>query len=159
MHCCLLNIYGDQREDVGILRCWVVCFSIGNHDEKDQLCSRQLRTAVTPQNEKWLDQLICVNQSIVTRELRMELSISFSALEAKVVMLEYCEVCTEIERQPYSSNFLGNLCYTNRLTSAFVGFGLFSSVFPLFSCHILWHGDITGNTILLSYSRKWIKTT
>lgn len=46
----ILNIYGDQTEDVSTVRWWVV---------KDKTCSRWQCVIVTPWNEERLDQLIC----------------------------------------------------------------------------------------------------
>jgi len=60
---------------------------------KDKPRSRRPCTAVTPQNEEHLDQLIHVNRRIMTRELCTELNIGFSVLETMVAMLEYCKVC------------------------------------------------------------------
>jgi len=65
IHQYLLNVYGDQRVDVSTVKWWAVCFSNGN--VKDKPCSGQPCTAVTPQNEECLDQLIHVNQQIMTR--------------------------------------------------------------------------------------------
>ena len=56
---------------------------------KDKLYSRQLCTAVTPQNEEHLNQVFHMNQRITGRELCTELNISFKALEMMVAMLEY----------------------------------------------------------------------
>jgi hypothetical protein len=51
-------------------------------------------TAVTPQNEERLNQLIHTNWRIMTRELCMELNVGFNVLEMMVETLEYCKVCT-----------------------------------------------------------------
>jgi len=47
----------------------VVHFSNDNSNVKDKPCSRWQCTAVTPQNEEHLDQLIHTNQWIKTRKL------------------------------------------------------------------------------------------
>jgi hypothetical protein len=62
----------------------VVHFSSGDNDVKDKPRSRRPCTAVTPQNEERLDQLICANWRIMTRELCTKLNISFSVLETMV---------------------------------------------------------------------------
>ena len=94
-HQCLLNVSGDQTEDVSTMKWWwVVCFSSDDSDVKDKPCSKQPCTAITPQNAECLDQLIYLNQQIMTKELCMELNISFRMLEMMVAMLEYCKVCT-----------------------------------------------------------------
>ena len=51
------------------------------------------RTAITPQNEEHLNQLIHVKQWIMTGELHRELNIGFSALVMMVATLEYCKIC------------------------------------------------------------------
>jgi len=93
IHRRLLNVYGHQVVDVSTVRQWVACFSSGDSDVKDKPHSRRPRTAITPQNEERLDQLICTNWQITTRELYTELSIGFNALETTVSKLEYCKVC------------------------------------------------------------------
>ena len=75
-----LNVYRDQM-DVSTVRQWVARFSSGDSAGKEKPCSGWPCTAVTPQNEEHLDQLICANQQIMTRELCTELNISFSALK------------------------------------------------------------------------------
>ena len=57
------------------------------------------QTVVTPWNEECLDQLICVNQQITTRELHIELQISSNALERMVVMFEYCKAYAMCKRK------------------------------------------------------------
>ena len=37
IHCCLLNVYGDQRVDVSTVRWWVVHLSSDNRDVEDQV--------------------------------------------------------------------------------------------------------------------------
>jgi len=93
IHRRLLNVYGDQTVNVSTVRRWVARFSSGDSDVKDKPRSGWLRTAVTPQNEEHLDQLIHVNWWIVTRELCTELNIGCSALEVTVATLEYRKVC------------------------------------------------------------------
>jgi len=73
IHDCLLNVYGDQTADVRWW--WVVCFSTDNSNVKDKpRSSRQPCTAVMPENEEHLNQLIHANEQ--TRELCVELNIS-----------------------------------------------------------------------------------
>jgi hypothetical protein len=91
---CLLNVYGDQTVDVSTVRRWVARFSSGDSDAKDKPRSGRPCAAVTPRNKEHLDQLICTNRQITTRELCMELNISCNALEAMVATLEYRKVCT-----------------------------------------------------------------
>jgi len=81
IHWCLLNIYGDQIVDVSTVRQWAVHFSSGKSDMKDKPCSRQPRSVVTPQNEVHFSLLVHMHRWIPTRELHMELNISFTALE------------------------------------------------------------------------------
>ena len=64
-------------------------FSIGDSDMKDKPRSGRPCTAVTPQNEECLDQLIRANRRITTRELCTELNIGCNALETLVASLEY----------------------------------------------------------------------
>ena len=52
-----------------------------DNSTKDNLCSGWPCTNVTPQNLEHLDQLIHMNQEIMTLELCKELNISFSALK------------------------------------------------------------------------------
>ena len=80
--------------DVSRVRLGVVRFSNGNSDVKDKPCSGWPCTAVTPQNEEHLDQLIRANQWITTRELCTELNIGFNVLEMMMATLEYHKVCT-----------------------------------------------------------------
>ena len=95
VHWHLLNVYGDRTVDVSTVGWWVVCFSSGDSNVKDKPRSGWPCTAVTPRNEERLDQLICANWQITTRELCTELSISFSALETMVATLEYRKVCAK----------------------------------------------------------------
>ena len=60
---------------------WVVCFSSGNGSVKDKPWSGWPCTAVTSWNEELLDQQIHMNAWITTRELCMELNISFNELK------------------------------------------------------------------------------
>jgi len=94
---CLVNLCGDQRANVSTVRWWVAHFSSGNSDVKDKPHSGQPCTAVTPQNES-LGELIHENWQITTRELRMKLNISFSALETTMATLEYHKVCTRFHK-------------------------------------------------------------
>jgi hypothetical protein len=77
-----------------MVRWWMAHFSSGDSDMKDKAHSRRPRTAVTPQNKAHLDQHICANQQIKTRELCTELNIGFNVLEMMVATLEYHKVCT-----------------------------------------------------------------
>jgi len=79
--------------DVSTARRWVVRFSSGNTDVKDKPRSGRPCTAVTPRNEESLNQLIPANRRNMTRELCMELNISFNVLEMMMAMLEYRKVC------------------------------------------------------------------
>ena len=79
IHRHLLNVYRDQTLDVNTVRRWVERFSSGDNNVKDKPRSGQSCTAVTPQNEKHLNQLIHANQQITTRELCKELNIAFNA--------------------------------------------------------------------------------
>ena len=95
-HQYLLNIYGDQTEDVSTVKWAVVCVRCDDSNEKYKPCFGQPQTAVTPQNEEHLNQLICVNWRIVTRELCTELHISFSVLEMMVATLKHHKVCSQL---------------------------------------------------------------
>jgi len=50
---CLLNVYGNTTVDMNTVRQGVVHLSSGDSDVKDKQCS-----AISPQNEEHLDQLI-----------------------------------------------------------------------------------------------------
>jgi len=91
----LLNIYENQTVDANTVRWWVVHSSSGDSDVKDKLCSRWPCTIVTPQNEERLDQLICKNWKITTRELCTELNNGFNVLEIMVATYEYHKGCTQ----------------------------------------------------------------
>jgi len=65
-------------------------FSTSDSYVKDKPHSAQLCTAVTQQNEECLNQLICANQWLTTKEPCMELNIGFKMM---VATLEYCNVC------------------------------------------------------------------
>ena len=69
IHRHLLNIFEDQTVNMSAVRWWVVRFSSGDGNMKDKPCSGQPCTAVTPQNEKYLDQFIYVNWQIKLRKL------------------------------------------------------------------------------------------
>ena len=64
IHLCLLNIYRDQTVNVSTVKQWVLHFSSGNSDVKDEPCSRWPCTAVTPLNEEHLNQLIWANRGL-----------------------------------------------------------------------------------------------
>jgi len=81
IHWNLLSTDGDQTVDVSTVMQWVECCSCANGDVKGKLCCGQPCTAVTPQNEEHLNQLISTNWWSVTRELCMELNISCNMLE------------------------------------------------------------------------------
>jgi len=68
-------------------------FGSGDSDVKDKPRSARSCTAVTPQNEVRLNQLICTYRWVTTRELCTELNIGFNALETMVATLEYRKVC------------------------------------------------------------------
>ena len=93
IHRRLLNVYGDQTVDVSTVRRWVGRFSSGDSDVKDKPRSGRPCTAVTPRNERRLEQLIRQNPWITTRELRAELKIGFNALETMVATSDYRNVC------------------------------------------------------------------
>ena len=63
IHQCFLNSYGNQTVDVSIVRQWVVGFSTGNI-MKDKPHSGRSHTAVSPWNEKCLDQCIPMNWQV-----------------------------------------------------------------------------------------------
>ena len=71
-----------------------VDFSSGDCNVKDKLCCWWQCKAVAPSNEEHLNQLIRANRWITTRQLCIELSISFSVLETTVTVLGYHRVCT-----------------------------------------------------------------
>ena len=52
----------------------MVCFSSGDTDVKDKQHSEWPCTAVIPQNDECLDQLICGNQLIVVTTLKNSVS-------------------------------------------------------------------------------------
>ena len=62
---------------------------------KDQSHSRQPHTAVTPQNEEHLHQLIYVCESVGhdCRLCYLCAHIGFGVLEMMMAVLEYCKVC------------------------------------------------------------------
>lgn len=88
IHQCLLSVYGDQTLGVSTVRKWVLHFSSGNSDMKDKPCFGQPCTAVTPQNEEYLDQLICMNWQIMMKEMCTEMTIFFSVLEMMLAAWE-----------------------------------------------------------------------
>jgi len=59
--------------NVSVVRLSVVLFSSGNRNMKDKPCSEWPCTAVTPQNEEYLDQLVHVNQRATARKLYMDI--------------------------------------------------------------------------------------
>jgi len=65
----------------------MVCF--GNSYVKDKSCSGWPCSAVTPQNEEDLDQLVFANWCIIVKDLFMELNIGCNILETMVATLEY----------------------------------------------------------------------
>jgi hypothetical protein len=67
----------------------VARFSSGDSDVKDKPHFGLPCTTVTPRNKERLNQLICANRWITTRELCTELNIGFNALEMIVATLEY----------------------------------------------------------------------
>jgi hypothetical protein len=89
IHRCLLNVYGDQTVDFITVRQWVASFSSGDSEVKGKPHLGLPCTTVTPRNEERLNQLICANRWITTRELCTELNIGFNALEMMVATLEY----------------------------------------------------------------------
>ena len=95
-HQYLLYVYEDQTVDVSTVRWEVVHFSGGDSDMNGKPRFGQPCTTLTPQNEEHLDQLICVNPWIMTRELCTELNIelNINALAMMVAMQEYRKICT-----------------------------------------------------------------
>lgn len=71
---------------------WVVSFSSGDSYVRGRPRSCRPCTAVSPRNEERLDQLIYVNQRIMTRELCTELNVGFSMLKTMLATLKYCKV-------------------------------------------------------------------
>lgn len=72
----------------------MVCFRNGLSNVKGKSCSRWPSTNIIPQKEECLDQYICANQRITTRELCMELNTSSNALEMIAAVLKYHKVFT-----------------------------------------------------------------
>ena len=72
---------------------WVVCYSCGCSNTKDESCFTWPCTAVTSQNEERLDQLTCMNQHIMARALWTELTVVSSVLETMVVKMSSHRVC------------------------------------------------------------------
>ena len=71
IHQSLLNVYGDQIVDVSaVRRLDGVYFSSGDSYVEDKPRSRQPCTAVTPQNEEHLNEIICANQLVVMTMLK-----------------------------------------------------------------------------------------
>ena len=61
-----------------------------------QQCERQAIFCVTPQSDECLNQLICTNQEIETRELfRAEHHLHCVGWSTMVATFEYCKVCTK----------------------------------------------------------------
>ena len=93
--------------DVSSVWLWVMYFSNGDSDATDAPCPGSPCTAVTPQNEEHLNQLIHVNRQIMTRELCTELNIGFNVLETGILQ-SFCHMgpmtpYTETESMPYAS--------------------------------------------------------
>ena len=86
IHQHLLNVYREQTVDVSIDRQWVVCFSSGDSNMKDKLLSQQPCTAVTPQNEDLLDQLIYTNQLMVLTMSKNNVFLAGNLLYQKVLL-------------------------------------------------------------------------
>lgn len=66
----LLSIHGHQPVDVSTVRWWLVHFSSGDSKVKNKPHSKQLCTAITPQNEERLDELIHTSQLMVVSVLK-----------------------------------------------------------------------------------------
>ena len=95
IHRRLLKVYGNQTVDVSTVRRWVIRFSRGDNHVNDKPRSGRPCTAVNPQNEERLDQLIRANRRITTRELCTELNVGFNALETMLATLGYRKVCAK----------------------------------------------------------------
>jgi len=92
VHCHLVNGDGDPTVDVSAVKQWVVHFISGNSDMKYKARSRW-HAQLSHDEMKCLDQLICANQQVMTRELCISLNISFSASGMMVAVLEYQKMC------------------------------------------------------------------
>jgi len=93
IHRRFLSVYGYQIVDASTVKRWVARFSRGDSDVKDKSRSGRPFTAVTPRNEKRLNQLIRANRWFTTTVLATELNIGFSALGTMVATLYYRKVC------------------------------------------------------------------
>jgi len=94
IHQCSLNVDGAQTVDVSTVRGGWFVSAVVIAMWKDKPRSRWPSTADTAQNEEHFYLLISANLSTVTRELCVELNISFSVLEMIVASLEYHRFCT-----------------------------------------------------------------
>jgi len=95
MHWPSLKVCRDHGVDGSTVRRWVLRFSSGNSNMRDKPHSRWPLTAVAPWNEEYLNQLICMNQQITTRELCKELNNGFNASEKAMTVLGYHKVCSK----------------------------------------------------------------
>ena len=93
IHWHLLNAYRDQTVDTSTVRWWVMNFNSGDRDVKDKPRANEWPcTAAIPWNEEHLDQFVHAYWQLMSRELCMELSCSFSVLEIMVVTMKHCHV-------------------------------------------------------------------
>ena len=98
----LLNIYGDQTVNVSTVRWWVACFYSSNNNMNDRLHSWWPCTAVILQNEKHLDQLICMSQvMVVAMSKNTILYLGIALLNSVVVLFVSVVLSMEINRRHY----------------------------------------------------------
>ena len=70
----------------------MVCFRNGLSNVKGKSCSRWPSTNIIPQKEECLDQYICANQRITTRELCMELQCTGNDGSNAEILLSLCHM-------------------------------------------------------------------
>lgn len=66
------------------------------------------------QNEKCLDQCICSNRWIMTRELHVEMNVCFSALKTVVSTVQYSKLCTGWSHEHSHRNRKNTVCQSAR---------------------------------------------
>ncbi|KAG8222260.1 hypothetical protein J437_LFUL001458 [Ladona fulva] len=93
IHRRLLKVYGDDTIDVSNVRRWVRHFKGGEKGVHDKPRPGRPCTAVIPQIEERLNQLIRADRWITTRELCANLNVGCNALETMLEHFGYRKIC------------------------------------------------------------------
>ena len=89
----LRNFYKESALSYTSVRRWVVQFKSGSSDISDKPRSGRPKTAVTPENKRRIDEMICGDRRVTVRDIVDEIGTGHNAVQEIINELGYSKVC------------------------------------------------------------------